>query len=100
MYLKARPDLALHPGSFLWSKEPGNVRMEGGGAKLFISATSLFMWFALGIPHFEKLFYTPIWKGFFNKQNKETNKKKHDFWKATSACFKTIGEAAENISYA
>ena len=40
--------LASFPGSFLWRKEPGNI----GGAEPFTSATSSFMWFPLGTPHF------------------------------------------------
>ena len=50
----------------------GRGKEEDGGGKLFTSATSLMMWFAVGIPH----------------------------WKATSACFK-IGEVChrKSISY-
>ena len=69
MYLTARSDLALHPGSFVWSKEPGNVGWVGasGGDKLFT-------YFCYIIIHV-------ICTGYFE-----------DFWKATSACFKTIGK--------
>ena len=50
MYYSTGPleSLASYPGSFLWRKEPGNI----GGAEPFTSATSSFMWFPLGTPHF------------------------------------------------